>query len=502
MSTRLTGGEKIRVRPMLPACVCAAVLVVLCFYGFVPPLAAAGIFFLILTGLLVRRGWSHEAVFPLILLLITALSLNTAAQRRIQTARAEGESDTAVLVVTGEPDAGTSAASFTARVEQSRLLPSGIGLMVSAPSGGVAMGDRITASFTVTKAAKRLSASRLAAGIFAEVKCDSAVRVIGRNPLLSAAAAVRRSVRLTLYENLSEREAGLLCALVIGDRSGFDDAFANAVRRAGLSHVMVVSGMHLAILMGGLSGVLRRLRLSRVTQTLLSLTAVLFFSAVCGFTMSILRAGVTYALAALAPLLDRDGDSVNILCGAVTLILALSPYALFSISFQLSVLATFGILVLLPPVSERICARLPSFPPLCGAVSAVIGSVSAMIMTLPVVLWNFGAFSLAAPVSNLLISYAVTADLLITALALAVSVPGFGAVLAKPLFLAAGLIARYILFVIEHLGASDSVMVEMGRERAAAAVILIAFLLGALRLVRRRQELAALEETETGRNKR
>ena len=76
--------------------------------------------------------------------------------------------------------------------------------------------------------------------------------------------------------------------------------------------------------------------------------------AICGFTMSILRAGITYFLMALALLLNRENTSENTLGFAVCLIYLANPFAVFSLSFQLSVLSTFAILVVAIPVIDTL----------------------------------------------------------------------------------------------------------------------------------------------------
>ena len=82
--------------------------------------------------------------------------------------------------------------------------------------------------------------------------------------------------------------------------------------------------------------------------------AVIIVSAVCGFTMSIIRAGVTYILIALSLVLGRSNTPANTLGAAVSLVLLNNPYAIFNVAFQLSVLSTFGILVVAVPCIDFI----------------------------------------------------------------------------------------------------------------------------------------------------
>ena len=185
-----------------------------------------------------------------------------------------------------------------------------------------------------------------------------------------------------------------MLALLTGDRSYFSDTFYNNVKAAGVAHVMVVSGMHLAVIVSFLTYFLNKLFYNRYLKAFIIFITVIAIFAVCGFTMSMLRAGITYILIALALLLNRQSKSENNLGTAVSVILLFNPLIVFNVAFQLSVLSTFGILVVAIPIIEFITQnKIIKLRPLSALTSSAIISVSALLFTLPVTILVFGYVS-------------------------------------------------------------------------------------------------------------
>jgi competence protein ComEC len=238
--------------------------------------------------------------------------------------------------------------------------------------------------------------------------------------LQRAAQRLRDHARLRLGSGRC-REGDLLTALLLGDRSGLAQSERETFRRAGLAHVLALSGMHVGILSLGLSGLLRGARLRGLGVTgplLLFLAAYAFLS---GARPSILRASGTSGLAALGALLGRRSDPLHAL-GLVAAALVLSqPFSLLDLGFQLSFLAA----ALLALVARR--SRTPMPGTRLARAAATLGraaEVSAILVlgTSPVIAAAFGRLSLLSPVTNV-----AAAPLLAGSLgwgALAVALPG------------------------------------------------------------------------------
>lgn len=458
---------------------CAVIIIfVILFHnaGFQAIISAIifGILVLIISIKRYRSGYT--ALLPLILIATASISLYSFDGFCEYTERAVGTSLDAELLIVDEPQIDFGKITAKAKIRKHPILSEGTGIrleMSSDNSGSVKMGDIIKVKLKVTASSAQISDNMKSNGILAKAKCKSVPAVTGCNAFLSAAGKTRAYVRSVLKKGLSAQEGSVLCALLIGDRTAISEELENAVRCAGLSHVLVVSGMHFATIMSGFSLLLRRFGIGKRLQVFFSIGAVIFFSAVCGFTMSVMRAGVTYLLAAGAILFRRDGEPLNLLSGAVAFILAFSPYAIFSISFQLSVLATMGVLVIMPPASQAVILCLPRLKPIKGIIDAFVGSLAAMFMTMPVTLWYFGEFSVASPTANVLTSYPITWALLAAGAALLLTPLPF---ISKPLLMAAGLLVRWFCYITELFGVEE-LMLPIGKTGCIIFAVIIAAIL-------------------------
>lgn len=140
---------------------------------------------------------------------------------------------------------------------------------------------------------------------------------------------------------------GVLAAMTVGDRSGLSAQLRSAYRGAGLSHVLVVSGMHVSILCGDILSVLlpyrweqsyRRRRRRAVGKSLLALVLM----GVTGFTPSVRRAAVAVWVSALGVWVWGPPDALTSLAAAGILMTAVNSYAVWDIGFELSFAAVVG----------------------------------------------------------------------------------------------------------------------------------------------------------------
>ena len=247
-------------------------------------------------------------------------------------------------------------------------------------------------------------------------------------------------------------------ALLVGRRDELNaDAAANAALSAsGISHVVSVSGMHVAFLMSSLALVVR----NKKRFAAVGVPALLLFMAMVGFTPSVTRAGVMQIFLVCAPLFRRERDSITSLSAVLMLLLIINPYSCASASLQLSFAATLGIILFTSPINAGIMDALRGAKILkrklmktiaAFVTSTVSTTVGALVFTLPLMSLHFGYVSLISPVTNLLTLWAVS---LAFPLGLAACALGFialpvGAVIAFPV----SLLARYILGAARSLAA-------------------------------------------------
>ena len=274
-------------------------------------------------------------------------------------------------------------------------------------------------------------------------------------------------------------EAATVAAITIGDRSYFSDEFYSNIKKAGVSHVMVVLGMHLSVIVGLTAFFIKKHFYNKYLRAIVMFATVLFMAAVCGFTKSILRAGFCSLFVAASILSERDNTAENSLGGAAALLFIISPFTIFSVSFQLSFLSTLGIVSVAMPCLDFIKERkLLKTGAAYAFASAIFVTLSATLFTLPVSIYTFGYISNVSVFTNLLIDA-------VAGIALQLSAVGLLAGLCFPhisrlLFIAAELAADYINRIINLFGSLPFATSEMGTGEFYASLLLVAAVIAAL----------------------
>lgn len=152
---------------------------------------------------------------------------------------------------------------------------------------------------------------------------------------------------------LTEEDAGMLNAMIFGDRTRLDHALRLGFERTGSFHLFVVSGMHVALLGGILFWALDRLRLRRWLATFVTLALMTSYALLTGFGVPVQRALLMTTVFLLARLLARESSVLNALGAAALAELAWSPSSLFEASFQMTFLAIVAIAGIAVPLGER-----------------------------------------------------------------------------------------------------------------------------------------------------
>lgn len=253
-------------------------------------------------------------------------------------------------------------------------------------------------------------------------------------------ARLGRAMKERIGALYSGDAAGFLTAILTGDRGEVSEKAYTALAEAGLSHILAVSGMHCGFLMA-LAGFLLP---SRKLQALLGIPLLAFYAVLTGGSPSVLRACVMLSLPLLAILVRRENDGPTSLLTALFLILLANPFAAASVSLQLSFAAMAGILWLTPKLYKGLTGEKKRGRVFRFLAVTFSTSMGAMVFTMPLSAYYFGAVVLIAPLSSALCLWAGTWAFTFGLLSVFVSFfhPPLGALLALP----ARLGAEYMLF--------------------------------------------------------
>jgi competence protein ComEC len=247
---------------------------------------------------------------------------------------------------------------------------------------------------------------------------------------------VRQAAAATLAMVLPEPEAGLAAGILIGLRDRVDRDLAAAFTTAGVSHVVAISGWNIAIVAAAVAAVAGRM--GRRRRSVVTMAAIVAYVVFAGASASVVRAGAMAGVVLLARESGRAGRAAAALGWAAAILLVADPGLVGDAGFQLSALATAGLIAWATPTTaaiERVGGgRVPRW------LAESLGvSLAAELATLPVILVAFGRLAILAPVVNLvivpLVAPAMAAGLVALlggGLVLAGAPPAVGAILAVP----------------------------------------------------------------------
>jgi competence protein ComEC len=289
---------------------------------------------------------------------------------------------------------------------------------------------------------------------------------------------LRRTAAEALALVLPEPEAGLAAGILIGLRDLVDRDLAAAFTTAGVSHVVAISGWNIAIVAAAVAAAAGRL--GRRRRSVLTVVAIAAYVVFAGASASVVRAALMAGVVLLARETGRAGRAAAALGWAAVLLLLTDPGLVHDAGFQLSSLATAGLIAWGTPLTERIHAagrgRLPRF------VSESLGvSLAAQAATLPVILASFGRLAVLSPLVNLavvpLVAPAMAAGLVALAGGGIVLLGGptvLGAVLAAP----AWVMLRILVAIVDAAASVPfaSLTLPSPFDMAAAAVTALAIL--------------------------
>ena len=258
---------------------------------------------------------------------------------------------------------------------------------------------------------------------------------------------LRRGSAAALAAAIPEPEAGLAAGIVIGLRDKVDRDLAADFTTVGASHVVAISGWNIAIVGASIGAILGGLpRRKRSIATMLAIVAYVLFA---GASASVVRAAAMAGVVIIARESGRAGRAAAALGWAALLLLLVDPKLVSDAGFQLSALATAGILGWASSLTGWLTAVLPSRIPKwlteCLAVS-----LAAQAATLPVVLLSFGRLAIISPVLNLAVVPLVAPAMAASGVAL---LGGFATIAGAPGIVATllGLPAWFLLSVIVGL---------------------------------------------------
>ncbi len=263
--------------------------------------------------------------------------------------------------------------------------------------------------------------------------------------------------RDTINQGLGEPEASLARAIILGDKRSIPNDLREKFSQAGISHIVAISGMHISILAALVSVFLLSIGLKRKHAFYASGLFLVFYIILIGLPASAMRAGLMGFLVLWALYLGRLNKLVNTLVLAAVILLLVNPKLLRDdIGFQLSFLAVLGITYVYPLFNswfEKILEKRLLFLKTSSAFKGVRDilniTIAAQVFTLPIIAYNFSQVSIIAPLTNLLILWALPVVMVavLGALGLSLMLPAFSVAFFWPSLA----LLKYIIIITNSL---------------------------------------------------
>lgn len=313
--------------------------------------------------------------------------------------------------------------------------------------------DRISCVLSVKECTKN---QMIADGAFLQASVNKnfayIVKKTDDKPLYYRAVKLRENFAESFEQNMSQDCASLCRAVLLGEKTALPQEIQNDFTRCGVSFLIVVSGMHLAIISSFVFLCIKKIIKNRVLRSLIMLICVFSFVAVTGFAPSVVRAGVMLAVVYSGKMFMRKGDSLNSLGIAALILTVPNPTAVADVGMLLSFTATLGIILWAKRITVYVMDKFTKIKrlkkPVGFAVNLFAVSVSASVWTMPFSVLMFGKVSVFSILLSVILSPAVS--VLVACALLAVILYSFGIVsfIAYPLTFVCEQLSKYVIFIV------------------------------------------------------
>jgi competence protein ComEC len=282
-----------------------------------------------------------------------------------------------------------------------------------------------------------------------------------------------------LKEKISEQfdsrlrfeSSAILKAIILGDKSFLGDESREKFSRAGLSHIIAISGMHISVLSSLFLSFLLFLGLSRKKSFYFSILFLALYLVLIGAPASACRASLMGGLSFLAIYMGRAGNVVNALYFSAIFLLLINPLLLSAdVGFQLSFLSVLAIIYIHPVVKDFLISKVFRKMKFNEAGLDIFSiSFSVQIILAPILIFNFEKFSLIAPLSNLLVVWLL--PILISLALIALFLSFFITFFSEIIYLIIDLIIKYILFISDVCSSFPGAFIELSNWSMFSIII-------------------------------
>ncbi len=270
---------------------------------------------------------------------------------------------------------------------------------------------------------------------------------------------VKRNFSEIITKYLPGRNGAMAMAITIGDKSELEEKVTDYFNYCGTSHLLVISGLHLTLWSTFIVNFLNKFSKLRKYAPYIGIACLFIYSAITGFSVSVIRAGAMVGTVLVARVFKRDADSINSIGLAVAFILLFNPFAPFSVALWLSVLSTLGILAYSGKIdywiNEKLKGKSITEKPLYQLIVKSFSiSFSTMVFTLPVFIIKLKMIPVVSVITNF-----IMVDLALVMMACTFVGVFSHLIFLRPIsqmcFMITGIIGEFLHTVAEKIGMAE-----------------------------------------------
>ncbi len=252
------------------------------------------------------------------------------------------------------------------------------------------------------------------------------------NPLLQGIFSFKSLIAKKIELLWHEPYASFMAGLLYGYRGGLG-SLQELFATTGVTHIIAISGYNITLIATLLISCCTALSIPRKKAFVLVVATIGVFVIFAGASASVVRAGIMGIIVLFATRMGRKSSVAPVMMVTAACMALANPFVVvWDAGFQLSFLATLGLVYLSPHIEKKF-VRVPN---LLGLKETLIATCSAILATLPLILYQFGRLSVVAPVVNILILWALPWIMML----------GFFAVVCSFIFLPFGNIIAWLAF--------------------------------------------------------
>lgn len=245
---------------------------------------------------------------------------------------------------------------------------------------------------------KYLAAKEISAIMSVQPNTVVVLREANTSWLKKTGYIMRRNIIETINRYLPAKEASVLAGMLIGYTNDMPEEMEEDFRRAGISHVLAVSGANILFLLMPLLWLLKRLGFNRRWSSAIAFPLMIFYVFLTGMEASIIRAAIMAGVTLTGMILWRRTDVFCSMAVSAIIILVQNTYMLYDMGFILSFCATLSLVVFYKPLFEKMPVKIPK-----GVRDTLSGTLAAQIGVIPIIAYCFNTFSLVSVFTNLIV---------------------------------------------------------------------------------------------------